>query len=188
MEQALEHFFSELHWGLLGLVIALSLGVLGKAADWLVDEAVALSEKSGIPKVVIGATVVSLGTTMPEAAVSVFAAIQGSPGLALGNAVGSIICDTGLILGLACLIAPLKLSRKIVNRQGWIQFFAGVLLVAACFPFANPGAVFETGGTLPQLVGFAFLAALGVYLWLSVRWARDDSGEVAVEGHEGDVG
>jgi len=76
MEQALEHFFSELHWGLLGLVIALSLGVLGKAADWLVDEAVALSEKSGIPKVVIGATVVSLGTTMPEAAVSVFAAIQ----------------------------------------------------------------------------------------------------------------
>jgi cation:H+ antiporter len=187
MEEALEHFFSELHWGLLGLVIAVSLVVLGKAADWLVDEAVALSEKSGIPKVVIGATVVSLGTTMPEAAVSVFAAIQGNPGLALGNAVGSIICDTGLILGLACVIAPLRLNRKIVNRQGWIQFIAGVVLVLASFPLSNASAVFETGGTLPQLAGFAFLAALAVYLWMSIRWARDDSGEKVVEGHEGDV-
>ena len=85
MEQALEHFFSGLHWSLLGIIIALSLLVLGKAADKLVDEAVALSERSGIPKIVIGATIVSLGTTTPEAAVSVFAAIQGSPGLAPGK-------------------------------------------------------------------------------------------------------
>ena len=125
MEQALDHFFSATPLGPARLVIAFSLAVLGKAADWLVDEAVALSERSGIPKVVIGATVVSLGTTMPEAAVSVFAAIQGNPGLAFGNAVGSIICDTGLILGLACVIAPLRLNRRIVNRQGWIQFAAG---------------------------------------------------------------
>jgi cation:H+ antiporter len=190
MEQALEHFFAGLHWGWLGLVIAASLLVLGKSADWLVDEAVALSERSGIPKVVIGATVVSLGTTMPEAAVSVFAAMQGSPGLALGNAVGSIICDTGLILGLACVIAPLRLNRTIVNRQGWIQFFAGLVLVLACFPFADPGAVFESGGHLPQVVGFVFLAALAVYMWQSVRWARTGSGTSveAVEVHEGDVG
>jgi cation:H+ antiporter len=187
MEQGLEHFYSELHWALLGLSIAVALGVLGRSADWLVDEAVALSERSGLPKVVIGATVVSLGTTMPEAAVSVFAAVQGNPGLALGNAVGSIICDTGLILGVACLIAPLRLNRTIVNRQGWIQFGAGIGLVAFCLPWANLGGLFETGGSLPQVMGFAFLAALALYMWKSVVWARGDVGPTGVEEHEADT-
>ena len=71
---------------------------MGTGADNLVEEAVNLSTRWGVPKVMIGATIVSLGTTMPEAAGSVLAAFKGSPDLALGNAVGSIICDTGLIL------------------------------------------------------------------------------------------
>ena len=150
MEEALEHFFQGLHSGWLALVIAASLAVLAKAADWLVDEAVELSSRSGVPKVVIGATIVSLGTTAPEAAVSVFAAIQGQPGLALGNAVGSIICDTGLILGLASVIAPLKLDRRIVNRQGWIQLGAAAALVACSFPWSTPAQVFSSGGNLPR--------------------------------------
>ena len=187
MEEAIHHFVSDLHWTLLALVIALSLGVLGKAADWLVDEAVALSERSRIPKAVVGATIVSLGTTTPEAAVSVFAAIEGRPGLALGNAVGSIICDTGLILGLACIIAPLRLDRNIVNRQGWIQIAAAVALVAACFPWTNPSAVFSRGGNLPQFAGFIFLAALAIYLWQSIRWARGENGGTSLEEHEGEV-
>ena len=185
MEEALHHFVSELHGGLLALVIVVSLAVLGKAADWLVDEAVALSERSGIPTVVIGATIVSLGTTAPEAAVSVLAALQGSPGLALGNAVGSIICDTGLILGLACILAPLRLDRAIVNRQGWIQLGAAVALVAGCFPWSNAGEVFLEGGRLPQWVGIVFLIALAVYMVLSIRWAR--TGTVApAEAEQGE--
>ena len=174
MEEALVHFFQGLHSGLLGLVIAASLAVLAKAADWLVDEAVELSSRSGIPKVVIGATIVSLGTTAPEAAVSVFAAIQGQPGLALGNAVGSIICDTGLILGLASVIAPLKLDRKIVNRQGWIQLGAAAALVACSFPWSTPAQVFSSGGNLPRSVGVIFLGCLAVYMWQSIRWARQE--------------
>ena len=188
MEEAIHHFVADLHWTLLALVIAASLAVLGKAADWLVDEAVVLSERSRIPKAVVGATIVSLGTTTPEAAVSVFAAIEGRPGLALGNAVGSIICDTGLILGLACIIAPLRLDRNIVNRQGRIQIGAAVALVAACFPWANPSAVFSRGGNLPRFVGFIFLAALVIYLWQSIRWARAENGGVSLEEHEGDAG
>jgi cation:H+ antiporter len=73
-----------------------------------------------VPWVLIGATII--------------AALQGRSDLALGNAVGSIICDTGLILGLAALIAPLPLDREIVNRQGWIQLGAGFLLVDSCLP------------------------------------------------------
>jgi len=115
---------------------------------------------------------VSLGTTAPEAAVSVFAAIQGAPGLALGNAVGSVIADTGLILGLACLIAPLRLDPKIVNRQGWIQLGAGFLLVLLAIPLANPGDVFVSGGRVSQLSGFLLIALLAAYLYFSVRWAR----------------
>ena len=172
MEEALHHFVFSLHGSLLTLVIIASLLVLGKAADWLVDEAVSLSENSGIPTIVIGATIVSLGTTAPEVAVSVLAALQGSPGLALGNAVGSIICDTGLILALACILAPCPLDRKIVNRQGWIQIGAAVALVIGCFPWSNANLVFIEGGHLPQFVGIAFLVALVVYLWFSIRWVR----------------
>ena len=178
-EEALEHFFQQRHWIVLFGAIAALLGMLGKAADRLVGEAVVLSERSGLPKIVIGATIVSLGTTSPEAAVSVLAALQGDPGLALGNAVGSIICDTGLILGIAILISPPVLPRTILNRQGWLQFAAGVLLVAACWPVgANP---FKQGGNLPQVYGFGFLLLLAGYLVLSVKWAKESSASLGVE-------
>jgi cation:H+ antiporter len=173
MEAWLEQLYAGMHWAPLAAVIAGSLFVLGKAADWLVDEAVELAERSNIPTTVIGATVVSLGTTTPEAAVSVLAAIDGSPGLALGNAVGSVICDTGLILGLACLISPLRLDRRVVNRQGWIQAGAGVLLVLACWPWGRPLAhAFAEGGNLPQFMGFVLLGLLALYMHQSIRWAR----------------
>ena len=186
MEDQLLHFFeSQNSWLLAGEIIVI-LAVLGKAADWLVGEAVVLSERSGMPKVIIGATIVSLGTTTPEAAVSVLAAFQGNPDVALGNAVGSIICDTGLILGIACLINPLRLPRDIVNRQGWLQFGAGFLLVAACWHWASGGNPFTDGGGLPRFMGFLFLLLLAVYLWLSVSWAKSSSQQESLEEFEGD--
>jgi len=167
-------------WPLPGLFLlgAVCVFLLGWAADWLVKEAVALSERSGVPKVVIGATVVSVGTTVPEMAVSVMAALQGNPDLALGNAVGSIICDTGLILGIACLIRPPVIPRNIVNRQGWVQLAAGVLLVAWCT---------VEGDGLPQTAGFVFLGLLVAYLWLSARWSRLHPDGGALEDFEQDV-
>ena len=80
------------------VAVAATVAGLAKGADWMVDSAVALSERWGVPRVVIGATIVSLGTTTPEAVVSVVAALQGRSEMALGNTVGSIICNTGLIL------------------------------------------------------------------------------------------
>ena len=175
MEKAVHEFISPLSWPFLVLTIVATLGLLAKGADWLVDQAVLLSARSGIPKVVVGATIVSLGTTTPEAAVSVLAAVQGKPGLALGNAVGSIICDTGLILGLACLIAPLPLDRKIVNRQGWIQILSGLLLVLACLPWRGLDSVFARGGNLARSSGLFLLMLLAAYLWISVVWARREA-------------
>ena len=180
MEELIHNLIKDLQTGFLFVIIAITLYTLGKGADWLVDEAVILSTRWGVPQTLIGATVVSLGTTTPEAAVSVLAAVTGKPGMALGNAVGSIICDTGLILGLAALIAPLPLNRKIVNRQGWLQLGAGILLVVACLP------VSAGRRHLPQFMGFVFLILLAGYMWLSIRWARDADAPVAPEGVEPD--
>ena len=171
MEQWIEHLIIGLPSLVLFLIIAVTLFTLGKGADWLVDEAVALSTRWGLGKAVIGATIVSVGTTTPEAAVSVLSALQGKPGLALGNAVGSIICDTGLILGLASLIAPLPLNRQLTSRLSNVQVGAGILMVAACFPWSSPAKVFSDGGVLPQLVGAVFVVLLGLYIWQSIRWA-----------------
>jgi cation:H+ antiporter len=154
-------------------MIAAAMAVLVKGADILVDQAASLSVRWGVPKLLIGATIVSVGTTLPEAAVSVFAAVQGAPGLALGNAVGSIIADTGLILGLAVLIGRVPIDQRLVSRQSWIQIASAVLLVLVCVPFLALDGMFTDGGRLPQLVGFVFLALLGLYIWRSIAWSKD---------------
>jgi len=174
---------------LLGLfaVIAVALFILAKGADVLVEEAVTLSVHWGVPKVLIGATVVSLGTTLPEAAVSVVAALSGNPGLALGNAVGSVITDCGLILGIAAMIAPLPIHREVVSRQGWIQVGAGVALVLFTFPWGSPGTALSLGGHFSQGAGILFMFGLVAYLYLSIQWGRKgrDTGPVeAIEARD----
>ena len=179
MEAWIEGLIAGVSLPVIFLIIAACIYVLGKGADILVAEAVTLSVRWGVPKLMIGATIVSLGTTLPEATVSVLAAVRGYPGLALGNAVGSVICDTGLILGIACVLQPLPLDRFVVNRQGWIQLGAGFLLVLACFPYGSPESVWSQGGRLPRLVGVLFLGLLVVYLVLSIRWSRRANGGVS---------
>jgi cation:H+ antiporter len=142
--------------------------VLALIIDILVDQAVSLSIHWGVPKMIVGATIVSLGTTLPEATVSVLAAINGNPDLALGNAIGSIIADTGLIIGLAALIGYLPVDRVIVKRQGRIQVLAGVLLALVSIPFFS-----GSHGNISQWMGWIFVALLIVYIYFSIRWTRN---------------
>ena len=181
MESILHEFVAERSTLILFGILAVMLFILAKSADSLVDKAVEISHTAGIPKALVGATIVSLGTTLPEASVSVLAAFEGNAGLALGNAVGSIICDTGLILGLGALVKPLPLDRRIVNRQGWIQLGCGLLLILCCLPFSNINRIFDTGGQLPQIVGYIFLILLAAYFFWSYLTAmkaenRDSNG------------
>ena len=169
----LELWCQETSWVYLSFFFLFSLMVLTVSADFLIDKSVSLSQQLGIPKLIIGATIVSLGTTFPEVVVSVLAALQGEPGLALGNAVGSIICDTGLILGLAAVIGKIPLNPKIVNRQGWIQLASGFLLVVCLIPFSKPSEAFRTGGYLNQWLGWVFIIFLGIYLYVSILWAKN---------------
>jgi len=155
------------------IVIIACIALLSKGADWMVDGVVGLAQRTGIPKIVIGATIISLGTTMPEAFVSVMAAWMGNPGLALGNGVGSIIADTGLILGLACILAPIPVNRFILNRTGWVQVGVATLLVI----ISVYALVSMTGDpVLHRWVGGFFLILLAGYMYMTCRWSRQDPG------------
>jgi len=157
------------------VALLVSLYTVGKGADILVDNAVSLSLQWGIPKMVLGATLVSLGTTVPEASVSVAAAIQGNPDLSLGNAIGSIIVDTGLIIGIAALLGNLPIDKMLVKRQGRLQFIFALLLALVCLP------IFSNGGTgrIYQWVGFVFVFLLCCYMYLSFKWAKESSLEAS---------
>lgn len=152
-------------------IIGVSLFTLSKGADLLIDEAVAVSGYLRVPKAIIGATIVSLGTTLPELSVSTMAAIQGSPDMALGNAVGSIIANTGLIIGLAALLRPIDIDRGSIRLQGWVKMISAGLLIVFSLPFLSEGST----GTIYQWMGFVFVAMLAAYLYWSFQESRKSS-------------
>lgn len=171
MEELIISYLTSSHTGILIIVIALTLYTLSKGADILVDEAVSLSIHWCVPKMIIGATIVSLGTTLPEATVSVFAAFSGNPDLALGNAIGSIIVDTGLIIGLSALMGKLPVDKITINRQGRVQYLAGMLLAVISLPLFSNGKT----GNISQLMGIIFLILLAIYIYVSIKWARNNN-------------
>ena len=164
-----DHWFVDLHWSNLLVTTAISIVILGKGAGWLVESASGVAYRFGIPKIIVGATIVSLGTTAPECAVSVMAAIGGASGLALGNAVGSVIADSGLIFGIGCLMTVLPADRFVLNRQGWVQFGSGCIFSLVCYVlYMLHGPEAEIG----RLIGVTALVVLAAYLFQSVKWAR----------------
>ncbi len=100
--------------GIAGCIILLAVGIVlvVKGGDWFVDAASWIAEVSGIPTFIIGATIVSLATTLPEILVSSIAASQGSAGLAIGNAVGSVNCNIALIMAISLIFIPAAFKRK----------------------------------------------------------------------------
>ncbi|MFW5452561.1 calcium/sodium antiporter [Thioalkalivibrio sulfidiphilus] len=113
--------------------IVLGLAVLIWSADRFIYGAAALSRNLGVSPLLIGLTIVGFGTSAPELLVSAFAAAQGNPGLAIGNAVGSNIANIALILGITALVAPLAVGSRILRREMplllLVMVFAGVLLL-----------------------------------------------------------
>ncbi|MBW2004865.1 MAG: calcium/sodium antiporter [Deltaproteobacteria bacterium] len=164
------------------IIIAVCIVILSKGADWMIDGVVQLARRTGLPRIVIGATIISLGTTMPEAFVSVMAAWLGNPGLALGNGVGSIIADTGLIFGLTCLLTTVPVNQFILNRTGWVQVGAATLLVIISLIVL---ATMPGQPILPRWVGFLFLFFLAGYMYITYVWAKK-GGSTAIEGEQVD--
>lgn len=141
------------------LIPAIVLFVAGlllliKGGDWFVDGASSIAEKFKIPEIIIGATVVSIGTTLPEVMVSAQAALKGNGSISYGNAIGSIICNVSLIAALTVAIKPGKADRKAM-RVPVIFFFAAALLYSGVSYFT---------GKFSRTVGIILLAGFVVYM------------------------
>ena len=147
-------------------IVGLVLICLG--GDRLVDSAVAIARKLGIPQIVVGATIVSLGTTLPEILVSTTAAFQGSADIAAGNALGSVICNTALVAGLAQLLSPAK--KVSTSSFAWRAVFFFVV----CGLMTVYGAIF---GQFDRIVGIVLLVLFGVYAYLNIRFPGEDDEE-----------
>lgn len=112
------------------LLFALGLILIIKGGDWFVDSAVWIAEVTGIPSIIIGATIVSIATTLPELIVSVTANLQGSSEMAIGNAVGSIICNIGLISSLGFIALRTVIKKKLFIKKSMIMIGALVVFTA----------------------------------------------------------
>ncbi|MEX1257838.1 MAG: calcium/sodium antiporter [Gemmatimonadota bacterium] len=140
------------------------IGLLWVAAEWLIHGAASLGRAAGIPSIVIGLTVVSMGTSAPELVVSALAALRGSPDLAAGNVFGSNLANIGLILGLAALMKPLTVAAQAVRRE--VPWMLAVTLIT--YPLM-------LNLRMGRVEGFILAALLFVYLVFLIRLARREA-------------
>lgn len=168
------------------LLFAVGLVFLIKCGDWFVDGASGIAKKFRVPELLIGATVVSIGTTLPEVMVSATSAVKGHSQIAYGNAVGSIICNTALIAALTVAIKPSKVARKSFLTP--VLFFFVAAAVYSFSAYADHGFKRPVGIVL--LVIFA--AYMIVLIYQAVRSMRyekenlEDQKEAAKEASEGE--
>ena len=140
------------------LLFILGFILLIKGGDWFVDGAVSIANRFHLPELLIGATVVSIGTTLPEVMVSAQAAIAGSSGISYGNAIGSIICNTSLIAALTVAVRPGAVKRKTLVFPV-IVFFLAAALYAGCA---------YTTGRFQRWNGILFLVIFIIYLIITI--------------------
>ena len=141
------------------LLFAVGLVLLIKGGDWFVDGATGIAKRFNLPDIVVGATVVSIGTTLPEVMVSTTGALAGSGAMAYGNAIGSIICNTALIAAISITCNPGPVNVKSMKTPA-IFFFCS----AALYCFAS-----YILGEFPRWMGFVMLSIFVVYMVLTVR-------------------
>ncbi len=155
------------------LLFLVGFALLIKGGDWFVDGAVGIAHRFHLPELLIGATVVSIGTTLPEVMVSAQAAAEGNAGISYGNAIGSIICNTSLIAALTVAIRPGKVDPKSF-RLPTAFFFAAALSYAA---------VAWTLGRFERWMGIVYLCVFVGYMILSTVQMKKHP-ELADDGEE----
>jgi len=141
------------------LLFAVGLVLLIKGGDWFVDGATGIAKRFHLPDIVVGATVVSIGTTLPEVMVSTTGALQGSGAMAYGNAIGSIICNTALIAAISIIVNPGPVNVKSMKTPAIFFFCSAALYCLASYVL----------GEFPRWMGFVMLAIFVAYTILTVR-------------------
>lgn len=143
------------------LSIAFGLIVLTIGAEILIRGSTALARQLGVSDLLIGLTLVGFGTSTPELVSSVQAALLGSPGVAVGNVVGSNIANILLILGLSVVIAPFAIERRAFRRDGLVVFIATIAMIGVSMT-----------GEFGRLAGFAFVTSIAAYIYYAFQTER----------------
>lgn len=144
------------------LLFLVGFGLLIKGGDWFVDGSVGIARRFHLPELLIGATIVSIGTTLPEVMVSSQAALEGNAGISYGNAIGSIICNTSLIAAITVTARPGKVDPKTFSLPTAF-FFAAALSYAV---------IAWTSGHFQRWMGLCYLAVFVIYMTVSTVQMR----------------
>ena len=157
------------------ICFAIGLVLLIKGGDWFVDGATGIARRFKLPDIVVGATVVSIGTTLPEVMVSTTGALAGSGAMAYGNAIGSIICNTALIAAISIAVNPGPVNVKSMKMPVIFFFASSAIYCLAAYIL----------GTFPRWMGFLMLAVFVAYMILTVRNGLRNP-DAAVEEEDGE--
>ena len=160
------------------LLFAVGLVLLIKGGDWFVDGATGIARRFRLPDIIVGATVVSIGTTLPEVMVSTTGALSGSGAMAYGNAIGSIICNTALIAAISITCNPGPVNIKTMKTPAVFFFLSAALYCVAAYFL----------GEFPRWMGFVMLGIFACYMLLTVRNGLKNPEAVAEEEEEGSEG
>lgn len=150
------------------LILGFAALIIG--ANWLVNGATSVGVRAKLSPLIIGLTIVAFGTSLPEMVVNIFSCIQGSPGLAIGNIIGSNTMNILLILGVSAMIFPIDVSRISIRRDipaGFIATFAITLMANDFFR--------GTSGTIDWIEGIVLLIMGFCYLWLTFKKSSETS-------------
>lgn len=162
------------------LLLILGFGMLIKGADWFVDGAAGMARRWGIPQLVVGLTIVAMGTSAPEAAVSISAALKGNAGITVGNIVGSNILNILIILGVSALITTLAVAKSTVRNE--IPYMMAITVLFMVLGLTGNQIELWEG----IILWVAFLAYLG-YLFLMAKRDRENGAEGGQEDEKASV-
>lgn len=165
MDTLLFSFAPEIMWAQV-LLLIFGIVVVLKSADWLTNGAVGLATKLGISQIVIGLTIVAIGTSMPEFFVSIVSAVKGTPDLAVGNIVGSNIFNVLLIVGVAATVAPIAIQRATVRRDIPIAIVASIMLTFMMLD-----------DNISRIDALILFAAFIAFIWITLRNSKNDANE-----------
>ena len=159
------------------LLFLLGLLMLIKGGDWFVDGATGIARRFHIPEIIVGATVVSIGTTLPEVMVSATSAVKGAGAIAYGNAVGSVICNSALIAALTVAVKPGPVDRRSFRTPVAFFFAAAAFYLVNAYAFRG----------FSRIAGIVLLLIFAVYMTVTIRQGisgRDLPAEPAPEHAE----
>ena len=167
--------YLETHFLLTVVLFIVGLVLIMLGGDRFVDSSVSISKRFNIPQVVVGATIVSLGTTLPEILVSTTAAFQGLGSMSIGNAFGSIVCNTLLIAGVTQAFSPSTGVKKSDLSWRSVLFFVTYIIVMI---------VGLTTRQLNRLIGLGLLLTFGIFVYMSIKHASSEDEEESSEEAE----